>query len=165
MGLQYLTLEELEDIKSMIREIKNKRLEEAKRQHIPYKAGEVALYLGRAYTKKHGNYWIYPDPKKDEVYIYKLPKEMDFVIIYDDYGRNLNVYYKGKEVLEVHLGDLIKYVPGEWVDRLNELYAKVEEMKSRKKKQDLINQITKEASEWDIDLDELIRSVKQKKGQ
>ena len=134
--------------------IKKERIAEARRLRIYEMAMLVATELGSKFWKVHGNYHVFPRITEEE--FRRLdPRRYKLLIIYDDYGANMEVFLEGRKVFDASLGEITLYVPGSWVNQLINLYkaAKIEAAKKRVKAE--LEAIKKEALRWGLSLEDL----------
>ncbi len=145
----------LDVVRRRLEEIKARRLEEARRLGIYDMAVLVATELGSEFWKVHGSYHVFPRMTEKEFKGLE-PRKYRLLIIYDDYGANVEVFYEGSKVFDVSLGEIALYVPGTWVNELINLYktAKVEAAKKRVKAE--LEAIKKEAERWGVDPQQLL---------
>ena len=124
---------ELEQLKAKAAE----RVSEAKYLNIHSTAASVARHLGAPQDKRYGNYWIYDDG--------------ELRITYDDYGGSLSIRYKGHTVFSSRHSDTIyRYIPGEWVNKLNELSEKAEKLRLMKEIKSLQFEIKRLKEDWGL---------------
>ena len=145
----------LEELRKLVAEEKARRVREAVEKRLSSKARLVAVELGRRVFKTHGNYYIYPPEAVVEKRFYYTwdERRADLVIVYDDYGYNIDVFWHGQKVLDVHMGDITLYIPGEWEQVLEELYEKARELAEERKREEELRKLIEEARKWNIDID------------
>lgn len=128
-----------------LRELIEARKEEAESLGIYGMASQVARRLGKESPKKYGSYWFFC--------------RGGLKIIWDDYGSNLDIYYKDQQVFCVHLGDIEAYRPdvGEWLELLRRIYEDEVVPKIEAEEAEKVRELLREAEErWGIKPDEVI---------
>lgn len=144
--------ETIEELERRLAELKKQRIREAKELGIAEKARLVAVELGAEFPKSHGSWWVFPP-------IQEFPPRVsdhEFLIAYDDYGNNLEVFYGGRKVLDVHLGDITLYVPGPWIRELINHYEAAKIKRARRELGFKIRALEEEAARWGVRLEDLI---------
>jgi len=165
VDLNRLSLSELLILRQLVDAEKKRVIMMAKDRNILGKVVDIVTALGVRFSKNYGSYWVYMEPEtlmskaKTTNDVMKLVNDAHLTIIFDDYGRNADVYYKGKRVFYAHLGDVEKVCMGEWMDVIDKLYNKAVKINEDRERKELIDEITKEAEEWGIDLDKLVKKV------
>jgi hypothetical protein len=134
---------DIEKLREEIERIKRQRIEEAKKLRLAEKCTTIARVLGKSAYKGHGYLHTYQDA--------------GITIVYDDYGENVDVYVNGRKVLDVHRGEVELYVPGLWVQRVEELYRSAAEVEERRRIEEELARILEEANKWGIDVESLVR--------
>lgn len=145
---------DLEVLKKLVAEEKAKRIREAAEKRLSSKAMLVAEELGEKIYKTHGNWHVYPREAivKNNWYTTWDTSRADLVIIYDDYGANIDVWYKGRKVLDVHMGDITLYIPGEWEKQLEQLYEKARKKREEREREEELRKLIEEAKRWNINI-------------
>ena len=131
-GMERAYLDLLEE---KLSRIKAERMEQYESLRLYSRCKAIAVNLGKTIPKKHGDWHLYRDEELE--------------IWYDDYGPNIDVYYKGQRVLCFHLGDLVAFRPGEWLKKvidLSEPLLKDEEEEAVRAK---ISQLEEELKKWE----------------
>ena len=108
----------LEEAEERLRAKAAERAREALARDLPGKAARIAMELGEEQRKTHGALHVY--------------RGDGLKVTYDDYGRIVTVYYQRRLVLRYDPGlmepwSVDVYVPGEWEQRLEELYREASE--------------------------------------
>jgi len=164
--LNKLTLSELYLLRHYIDEEKRRAVEMIHKENMYGKIMNITKTLGIQFHKNHGSYWVYIKPERymeklENIRdVDKLIQSAELVMIYDDYGANMEAYWRGKQVLDIHLGNVKRAVLGDWIDVVNKLFMRTIEVQRERERKALIEEITKEAEEWGIDLDELVKKVR-----
>ena len=167
VDLDKLSLSELNMLKYLVDSEKRRIINMAKERNIFGKIIDIVTTMGVQFHKNHGSYWVYIEPEtlmsnvKSMDDVMKLINSTQLVIIFDDYGRNADVYYRGKKVFYIHLGEVEKVSAGEWMDMIDKLYNKAIKISRERERKALLDEIVKEAEEWGIDLENLVNRVKQ----
>ena len=147
--LDEATIRELE---ARLKEIIRERLKEAKELRLDEKARLVAMELGTQFPKSHGSWWVFPPVETFPPRV----SDYEFLIAYDDYGGNLEVLYRGKKVLDVHLGDIVLYVPGPWIRELVNHYEAAKLKRAKRELELRLRALEEEAAKWGVRLEDLI---------
>ncbi len=144
----------LNKLKKRFEEIKGQRIEEARKLGIYSMVATVTEELGSTFAVKHGDLHVFP-PMTWEEFRRVKPTDYELYMLYDDYGHNIDVWYKGRKVFRANLGDVTLYIPGEWVEELKKLYAVAKDaMRKRWLKREL-EALKKEAEKWGLTLKDL----------
>ena len=142
----------LEELRKLVAEEKARRIGLAREKGLSGKARLVAVELGRRVFKTHGNYHIYPPEAVVEKRFYYTwdERRADLVIVYDDYGYNIDVFWHGQRVLDVHMGDIELYIPGEWEKQLEQLYMEARKKREEREREEELKRLLEEAKQWNI---------------
>ncbi len=147
--LDEATIKELEE---RLQKLKEKRIKEARGLGLDDKARLVARELGTQFPKNHGSWWVFPPVEKFPPRV----SDHEFLIAYDDYGGNLEVFYRGKKVLDVHLGDIVLYVPGPWIRELVNHYEAAKLKRARRELKLKLKALEEDAKRWGVRLEDLV---------
>ena len=141
-------------LRSLIEEVKRQRIEEAKKLGLCEKAMKVAKVFGKYVPKLHGYLWVYPpEAVKVDSRSFRIDVDgFELVIVYDDYGNNVDVYHSSRKVLDAHLNDVDLYIPGRWVEELNRLYEKAREVEESRDREEVLKKLMEEARLWAIEI-------------
>lgn len=94
--------------------------------------------------EKHGGYY------------HRYSDHNGIYIEYDDYGNNLCVRYENIEKLLVHLGEVERFIPGEWTEYIDELSKKVDDIKEKERIKKEKKEIEELKAKWGITEEELV---------
>ena len=148
--------EKVEKMEERLKETIRKRVEEARILNIYGMAALVAEELGVRFGKNYGSYYVFPKMSREEFNKGK-ERRVPLGIVYDDYGSNLTIFYRGKEVFDVHLGDIELYNPeGNWVNELVKLYETAKLSRAKKEVAREIKKIKEEAEKWGVSIEALM---------
>jgi len=92
------------------------------------------MQQGRRLPKTHGNWWIY--------------EGSGMRVELDDFSPNLHVYWQSQLVLDVHLGDLLIFKPGPWMQPLLDLTDSLLQEELKKMKEEEKRQVEAELERW-----------------
>jgi hypothetical protein len=102
-------------------------------------ARTVAEELGERHQKKHGAWHDYRD------------EDHSFSVSYDDYGNNLDVHFNSVKVLNVHLGRVTGYIPGErWESILRKKNAEASVPIHKRKRKQVKKEVSELEEKWGI---------------
>jgi hypothetical protein len=133
---------DVEKLRNWIEEVKRQRVEEAKRLRLAEKCATIARVFGEKAFKGHGYLYTY--------------RGADITIVYDDYGNNIDVFLSGRQVLDVGGGVVELYVPGGWIDKVEELYREAAELEKARRRAEEMRKLLEEAEKWGIDIKSIL---------
>ncbi len=147
------------ELRNRLEQLKRERIEEARRLGITTKAVTVAKVLGKSFPKKHGSYVVYPkiDDRefKEARKFRELANVYDLLIVWDDYGGSVSIWYYGKLVYHYDGSLICVYRRGEWLRLLDEKYEEAREIEERQHVLEVLEEIKKETDQYGSDLREL----------
>ncbi len=147
----------IELLEKRFKEIVEERRRAAREKRLVHKAEVVARVFGKAFYKTHGYYHVFSSNGGD-VTPHDVP-ERGLFIVYDDYGDNLDAYWNGRKVLDVHMGEIELYIPGPWEKELEELYNRATRIMEEREYEQRLKQLLEEAEKWGITRNELIAKI------